>query len=132
MAAGGDGLAAALVGEEEGKKGRVGEKGPARTQNIGLVAPARMARQGLSRQCMWRDREGHVIADAAQRWLGPPAWPPCRATCTGATEAICRAGKSDATKRATSCKQKPIRVEIKILLKKLKIKKIRHVTTFLN
>ena len=34
----------ALVGEEEGKKGRVGEKGPARDQHIGLVAPARMAR----------------------------------------------------------------------------------------
>ena len=49
-----------MVGEEEGKKGRVGEKGSARTQNIGLVAPARMVRQGLSRQCMWRDREGHT------------------------------------------------------------------------
>ena len=42
MAAGGDALAAALVGEEEGKKGRVGEKGSARAQDIGLVAPARM------------------------------------------------------------------------------------------
>ena len=31
-------------------------------------------------QCMWHDRECHVIAVAAQRWLGPPAWPHCRAT----------------------------------------------------
>ena len=59
---------------------------------------------GLSRQCMWSDRVGHVIADAAQHWLGPPAWPPCRATCTGATVAICRAGASGTTKRATPCK----------------------------
>ena len=43
MAATGVALAAVLVGEE-GKKGRVGEKGPA-AQDIGLVAPARMARQ---------------------------------------------------------------------------------------
>ena len=32
-------------GRSEGKKGRVGEKRPARAQDIGLVAPARMARQ---------------------------------------------------------------------------------------
>ena len=31
-------------GRSEGKKGRVGEKRPARAQDIGLVAPARMAR----------------------------------------------------------------------------------------
>ena len=59
-------LAAVLVGEEEGKKGRVGEKGPVRAQNIALVAPARMARQGcratctgatsLSRHAGWRDK----------------------------------------------------------------------------
>ena len=34
-----------MVGEEEGKKGRVGEKGSAQAQDIGLVAPARMTRQ---------------------------------------------------------------------------------------
>ena len=33
------------AGRSEGKKGRVGEKEPARAQDIGLVAPARMARQ---------------------------------------------------------------------------------------
>ena len=32
-------------GRSEGKGGRVGEKRPARAQDIGLVAPARMARQ---------------------------------------------------------------------------------------
>ena len=55
-AAGAVALPAALVGEE-GKKGRVGEKGPA-AQDIGLVAPARMARQiasvapvHVARQC---------------------------------------------------------------------------------
>ena len=35
-------------GRSEGKKGRVGEKRPARAQNIGLIASARMARQRLS------------------------------------------------------------------------------------
>jgi len=58
----------------------------------------------LSRQHMWRDRLSHVSAPVAQRWLGPPAGPPCRATCNGATEANCRAGASGATKRATACK----------------------------
>ena len=58
----------------------------------------------LSRQCMWRDREGRVIAVAALRWLGPPVWPLCGATCTGATKAICRAMWDGATKRATPCK----------------------------
>ena len=52
-------------GRSEGKKGRVGERRPARAQDIGLVAPARMARQGgprhhrpghLSRQWYWRDK----------------------------------------------------------------------------
>ena len=32
------------AGRSEGKKGRVGERRPARAQDIGLVAPARMAR----------------------------------------------------------------------------------------
>ena len=50
-AAGGDALEEVWSGRSGGKKGRVGEKRPARTQDIGLVAPARMARQ-----CMWRDR----------------------------------------------------------------------------
>ena len=44
-AAGGVALAAALVGEEERKKRRVGEKELPRAQDIGIVAPARMARQ---------------------------------------------------------------------------------------
>jgi len=38
-------LGAALVGMSEVKKRRVGEKRPARAQDIGLVAPALMARQ---------------------------------------------------------------------------------------
>ena len=79
-----------------------GGEGAARAQDIGLVAPARMAQQ--PRQCMRRDRESHIIADLVQRWLGPPAWPPYRAPCTGATECIRRAGASGATKSATSYK----------------------------
>ena len=86
-------LDALWSGWSEGRKGRMGEKRPAQAQDIGLVAPARLARQG-----------GHVIADAAQRWLGPPAWPHCRATCNGATEATCRAMRPGATKRATPYK----------------------------
>ena len=66
-------LDALWSGWSEGRKGRVGEKGPA-AQDIGFVAPARMARQA------------------------------CRASACGATEAICRAGASGATKRATPCK----------------------------
>ena len=44
-AAGGDALGGPLVGWSERKKGRVGEKGLPQAQDIGLVAPARMARQ---------------------------------------------------------------------------------------
>ena len=44
-AAGGDELLLLWSGRSEGKKGRVREKRPARAQDIGLVAPARMARQ---------------------------------------------------------------------------------------
>ena len=44
-AAGGDDLLLLLSGRSEGKKGRVGERRPARAQDIGPVAPARMARQ---------------------------------------------------------------------------------------
>ena len=33
------------AGKSEAKKGRVGERRPARAQDIGLAAPARMARQ---------------------------------------------------------------------------------------
>ena len=89
-------------GLREGKRGwgRRGRRGPRHW-------PSRASPPGattLSRQCIWRDREVHVSADAAQRGLGPPACPPCRATCTGATVAICRAGESGATKRATPCK----------------------------
>jgi hypothetical protein len=38
-------LDALWSGWSEGRKGRVGEKGLARAQDIGLVAPARLARQ---------------------------------------------------------------------------------------
>ena len=85
-------LGAALVGMSEVKKRRVGEKRPARAQDIGLVAPARMARQGGPRH----RRRGAAMARAASVAT-------CRATCTGATEAICRAGESGATKQTTSC-----------------------------
>ena len=88
------------------RRGGVGGRG-----RKGWRGPKSLA---LSRQPTWRDKivapvhvarqEGHIIVDAAQCWLGPPAWPPCRATCTGATEAICRAGASGATKRATLSK----------------------------
>ena len=44
-AAGGDDLLLLWSGRSEGKKGRVGEKKPAWAQDIGLVGPARMARQ---------------------------------------------------------------------------------------
>ena len=47
-AAGGDALGGPLVGWSERKKGRVGEKGLPQAQDIGLVAPARMARQSCS------------------------------------------------------------------------------------
>ena len=36
-------------GRTEGKKGRVGERRPARAQDIGLVAPVHAARQGRPR-----------------------------------------------------------------------------------
>ena len=74
-AAGGDDLLLLWSGRSEGKKGRVGERRPARAQDIGLVAPACMARQGgprhrrrgaalaratsvatLSRHMHWRDK----------------------------------------------------------------------------
>ena len=42
-AAGGDDLLLLWSGRSEGKKGRVGEKRPARAQDIGLVAPVRVA-----------------------------------------------------------------------------------------
>ena len=83
-AAGGVALAAVLVGKE-GKKERVGEKEPARAQDIGLVTPARMARHGgprhrrrgaalaraasvatLSRHMHWRDR-GYLSRHAGWR-----------------------------------------------------------------
>ena len=43
-AAGADDLLFLWSGRGEGNKGRVGERRPARAQDIGLVAPARMAR----------------------------------------------------------------------------------------
>ena len=71
---GGDALEEGCSGRSEGKKGRVGEKGPARAQNK-IVAPVHVARQGgprhrrrgaalawvasvatLSRHMHWRDR----------------------------------------------------------------------------
>ena len=102
MAAAGGDPGRAVVGVERGKEREGGGEGaggpghwPCRASPHGAT--------GLSRQCMWRDREGHVIAVAAQHWLGPPAWPHCRAACNGATEAICHARTSGATKRATPC-----------------------------
>ena len=72
-------------GRSEGKKGRVGEKRPARALDIGLVAPARMTRHGgprhrrrgtalaraasvatLSRLMHWRDR-GYLSRHAGWR-----------------------------------------------------------------
>ena len=60
-----------MVGEEEGKKGRVGEKGAARAQELGLsrqpawrdslVAPVHVARQGEPRH----RRRGAALARAA-------------------------------------------------------------------
>ena len=88
------------VRERKGGWGRRGRHGPGYWPRRASPHGA----TGLSRQCMWRDSEGHVIAVAAQRWLGPPAWPHCRATCNGATEAICRAMRPSTTKRATPCK----------------------------
>ena len=103
MAAAGGDPGRAVVGVERGKEREGGGEGaggpghwPCRASPHGAT--------GLSRQCMWRDREGHVIAVAALRWLGPPASPHCRATCTGATEAICRAMLAGATKRTMPCK----------------------------
>jgi len=64
-AAGGDDVLFLWSGRSEGKKGRVGEKRPARALYIGLVAPSRVARQvgprhhrhgHLSRQWSWRDK----------------------------------------------------------------------------
>ena len=78
MAAAGGDTGRAAVGGERGKEREGGGEGaggpglwPCRASPHGTT--------GLSRQCMWRDREGHVIAVAAQRWLRPPAWPHCRA-----------------------------------------------------
>ena len=45
---GGDALGEPLVGSSEGKKERMGEERPAQAQDIGLVAPSRMARQAYS------------------------------------------------------------------------------------
>ena len=69
-AAGGDHLLLFWSGRSEGKKGRVGEKRPARSLDNGLVAPARMARQG-----------------------GPHHHRPsiCHASGVGATSPLCRA-----------------------------------------
>ena len=69
------GAGGAVVGEEEGKKGRVGEKGLPRAHDIGLVAQVHAARQAcprhrppgaalaraasmatLSRHMHWRDK----------------------------------------------------------------------------
>jgi len=69
-AAGGDHLLLLWSGRSEGKKGRVGEKRPARSLDNGLVAPARMARQGGPRH----HRPGI-----------------CRASGVGATRPLCRA-----------------------------------------
>ena len=68
-AAGGDDLLLLWSGRSEGKKGRVGEKRPARAHDIGLVTPARMARQAC-----------HASAcGMTARATSEPAWPHCRA-----------------------------------------------------
>ena len=80
-AAGGGALEGVQLGHKEGKKGRVGEKRLARAQDIGLVAPARMARYACrasacgatgratsspSRGCAGSGRQrGHTIAPHA-------------------------------------------------------------------
>ena len=80
-AAGGDELLLLWSGRSEGKKGRVGEKRPARAQDIGLVAPSRMARHTCrasacgatgratsspSRRCAGSGRQrGHPVAPHA-------------------------------------------------------------------
>ena len=74
-------LDALWSGWSEGRKGRVGEKRPARAQDIGLVAPARMARQACrasacgaivratsspTRRCAGSGRQrGHTVAPHA-------------------------------------------------------------------
>ena len=70
-AAVGDELLLLWAGRSEGKKGRVGEKRPARAQDIGLVAPARMARQLVAPMHVTRQRgprqrrRGAALARAA-------------------------------------------------------------------
>ena len=64
-AAGGDVLLLLWSGRSEGKKGRVGEKRPARAQDIGLVAPSRMARQTCRTSA----------CGATARATSEPAWP---------------------------------------------------------
>ena len=58
--------------ERKGGWGRRGRHGPG-------YWSCRASPHSLSRQCMWRDSEGHVIAVVVQHWLEPPAWPHCRA-----------------------------------------------------
>jgi len=82
----------------------VREKGLARAHVIGVVAPARMARQALSRQRMWLDKTDHVSAYVAPGRVAPPAWRICRAIRTGSTEANYRASRDDATKQAMTQK----------------------------
>ena len=83
---------------------------------------------------VWEKPEGYVPfrwAKGGPKLLGPagappgrqPAWQLCRAACTGATVATCRASIIGATKWATWYKYTRIRVKIKILLKKVKNKK---------
>ena len=103
-------LGAALVGSEEEEWEGGGGRGPARAQVM-----------RLSRQRMWRDRGATSLPRQRSRGAAlhrAPAWQSCRATCTGATEATCRASSIGAIKRATWCKYTLIWVKIKILLKK--------------
>ena len=103
-AAGGGALEGVQLGHKEGKKGRVGEKRLLRAQDIDPVALAHMVRQALSRHCMWRDRVGHLTAHMAQVRNSLPTWRFCRASRSGATEAICRTSADGAAKRTTQRK----------------------------
>ena len=84
-AAGGDDLLLLWSGRSGGKKGRVGEKRPARAQDIGLVAPARMARQACRASA--RGTTGRA-ASVATLWGRQGI---CRASGVGATSLLCRA-----------------------------------------
>ena len=100
-AAGGDALGGGLVGSGAGKEREGGGEETGAGPGHWPCRASPHGATGLSRQCMRRDRLSHVSASVAERCLGRPACQPCRATCSGATEATCRARTSGATKQAT-------------------------------